>query len=276
MKKLLLSLFFLLASSPVLPGNEDGVSLAIAFQREVDRRLDVPPQDQVRYAQLLEEALASAGTHIMVSQYVLMVDRNPFVQAIFVYWLDPQLPSDRLYFIGASPISSGKPGQYDHFITPLGAFAHSLNNMDYRAAGTPNARGLRALGRKGMRVYDFGWVQGERGWGHGGRETGELGQMRLLIHSTDPVYLEKLMGIAMSKGCIRVPATLNTFIDRYGLLDSDYEQAMAKGEKFWVIRPDRVPTPWSGRYLVIVDSGSIQRPAWSPEPAAMAPAAFAQ
>ena len=275
MKKLLLSLFFLLASSPVLPGNEDGVSLAIAFQREVDRRLDVPPQDQVRYAQLLEEALASAGTHIMVSQYVLMVDRNPFVQAIFVYWLDPQLPSDRLYFIGASPISSGKPGQYDHFITPLGAFAHSLNNMDYRAAGTPNARGLRALGRKGMRVYDFGWVQGERGWGHGGRETGELGQMRLLIHSTDPVYLEKLMGIAMSKGCIRVPATLNTFIDRYGLLDSDYEQAMAKGEKFWVIRPDRVPTPWSGRYLVIVDSGSMQRPEWPPETADIVPAASA-
>jgi len=33
----------------------------------------------------------------------------------------------------------------------------ALANMDYRAEGTLNKLGLRALGRKGMRVYDFGW-----------------------------------------------------------------------------------------------------------------------
>jgi hypothetical protein len=263
MKKIFLIIALLLASSGVLSQAEDGASLALTFQREVDRRLDVPQQDQARYAQLLETALASVATPITTSQYVVMVDRNPHVQAIFVYWLDAQAASDRLHFIGASPASTGKPGPFDHFITPLGVFAHTLDNKDYRAEGTLNELGIRALGRKGMRVYDFGWVQGERGWGRGGQS-----QMRLLLHATDPDYLEPHLGVAMSKGCIRIPATLNTFIDRYGLLDADYEQAQANGKKLWVLRPDRIPTPWSGRYLVIVDSGSTERPAWSPEPAA--------
>jgi len=53
---------------------------------------------------------------------------------------------------------------------------------------------------------------------------------------------------------------------RYGLLDSDYEQASANGKKLWMIRADRTPTAWSGRYLVIVDFGSTDRPAWSLAP----------
>lgn len=251
MKKLLLIISFLLASSPASLRAEDGTSLTPAFQREVELQFDVPPQYLPRYAQLLEAALASAGIPITSSQYVVMVDRNPDVQAVLVYWLDAQASSDRLHFIGASPASTGKPGKFDHFITPLGVFAHTLDNKDYRAEGTYNILGLRALGTKSMRVYDFGWTLGERGWGRGG-----ISQMRLLMHTTDPDRLEQQLGKAMSKGCIRIPATLNSFIDRYGLLDADYEQAMAKGKKFWVIRPDRSPTPWSGRYLVVVDSGS--------------------
>lgn len=261
MKKILLIIALLFASAAVSSPAEDGTSLALTFQREVYRRLDVPQQDQARYAQLIEAALASAGTPIVTSQYLLAVDRSPYVQAIFVYWLDAQAASERLHFIGASPTATGKPGQFDYFLTPLGVFAHTLHDMDYRAEGTLNSLGVRALGRKGMRVYDFGWVQGERGWGRGG-----LSQMRLLVHATDPDYLEQHLGVAMSKGCIRIPATLNIFIDRYGLLDADYDQARAKGKKLGVLRRDRMPTPWSGRYLVIVDSGSTERPAWSPKP----------
>lgn len=271
MKIFLPIIALLLASSPVSSSAEDGTSLSLAFRREVNRRLDVPQQEQARYAQLLKAALASAGIPVMKSQYVLMVDRNPNVQAIFVYWLNARASPGRTHFIGASPASTGKPNKYNHFITPLGVFAHSLDNKDFRAEGTLNDYGIRGMGHKGMRAYDFGWTQGERGWGRSG-----LSQMRLLMHTTDPDYLEHLLGKAMSKGCIRIPATLNTFIDRYGLLDGDYEQAMAIGKQFWVLRPDRTPTPWSGRYLVIVDSGSIQRPDWSPEPAATAPAAVAQ
>lgn len=265
MTRTLLAIALLLASAAAAPQAEDGASLALTFQREVDRRIELPQEEQVRYAQMLEVALTGAGIPIMTSQYVLVLDRNPFVQAIFVYWLDVHASTDRLRFIGASPASTGKPGAYDYFITPLGVFAHTLDNKDYRAEGTRNKLGVRALGRKGMRVYDFGWVLGERGWGRGG-----LSPMRLLLHATDPDYLELHLGLAMSKGCIRIPATLNDFIDRYGLLDADYEQGRADGKKLWVLRRDRTPTPWSGRYLVIVDSGSTERPAWSPEPPAMA------
>ena len=238
MKKVLLIFALLLASSAILSKAEDGALLTLAFQTEVDRRLDVPQPDQLQYAQLLEGALASAGTLFMRSQYILALDRNPNVQAIFVYWLDAQASTDHFHFIGASPVSTGKPGRIGYFITPLGVFAHTLNNKDFRAEGTLNKLGIRGYGRKGMRVFDFGWVQGERGWGSGGQN-----QMRLLLHATDPDYLEKLLGKPSSKGCIRIPATLNTFIDRYGLLDADYEQAQANGKRLWVLRPDRTPTP---------------------------------
>lgn len=256
-----------LASSPA--SAENGASLAAAFRLEVKPALEVPEADQARYAALLESTLAGAAIVLIRSQYVVLVDSNPQVQAIFIYWLDSQAPadflssSDRFRFIGASPISSGKPGRYDYFTTPLGVFAHTLENKDFRAEGTQNALGIRGLGLKGMRVYDFGWTEGLRGWGKGGTS-----QMRLLIHATDPDYLEKYLGVARSKGCIRIPETLNSFIDRFGILDADYELALANGEKLWMLHPDRTPTPWSGRYLVIIDSGSTERPAWSPLPAA--------
>ena len=258
-----LILVSLLTVASVSAQTESGTSLALAYQREVSGRLDIPPEARMRYAQLLETALDGAANPFMKSQYILVLDRNPNVQAIFVYWLDAQASADRLHFIGASPASTGKSGRIGYFVTPLGVFAHTLDNKDFRAEGTLNKLGIRGFGRKGMRVYDFGWVQGERGWGHGG-----VSQMRLLLHATDPDYLEPHLGVAMSKGCIRIPAALNTFIDHYGLLDADYDQALADGKKLWMLRPDRAPTPWSGRYLVIVDSGSSERPAWSPEPAA--------
>ena len=69
-----------------------------------------------------------------------------------------------------------------------------------------------------------------------------------------------------SKGCIRIPATLNIFIDRYGLLDAAYEEAMAVGREFWVLRSERRPTPWPGRYLVVIESPRSERPVWSPAP----------
>jgi hypothetical protein len=260
-KNILLIIVALLTAASVPAQAEDGTSLALAYQREVNSRLDIPPEAQMRYAQLLETALTSAAIPLMKSQYILVLDRNPYVQAIFVYWLDVQATTDRLHFIGASPASTGKSGHRGSFITPLGVFAHTLDNRDFRAEGTLNKFGIRGYGRKGMRVFDFGWIQGEQGWGNGGP-----GQMRLLLHATDPDYLEQHLGKPWSKGCIRIPATLNIFIDHYGLLDADYEQALENGKKLWVLRPDRTPTPWSGRYLVIGDSGSTERPVWSPEP----------
>lgn len=233
--------------------------MTIAFAREVDRKLDIPAEEQIGYAERLQEAFSLAGLADLAPQYVVMVDRSPAVQAAFIYWRSPH---GNWHFIGASPVSTGRPGAYEHFLTPLGVFEHSLSNMDFRAEGTRNQLGIRGYGIAGMRVFDFGWVIAERGWGPPGRSA-----MRLQMHATDPDVLEPRLGEARSEGCIRIPAKLDDFIDRYGLLDADYESAVAQGRYLWVLHPDRWPTPWPGRYLVVIDSGRTTRPDWSRGPA---------
>ena len=233
----------------------DGTSLAQNYAREVDRRLTVPETEQQAWALLLSTLLADKD---LAPQYVVLVDRNPFIQAVAIYWIAP----DRTFhFIGASPASTGKPGSFDHFITPTGIFEHTIANPDFRSEGTRNENGILGYGRRGMRVYDFGWQRAQRGWGRGGEGT-----MRLQMHATDPEFLEVRVGTIQSKGCIRIPATLNTFIDRHAILDTDYEQAMTAGQTFSVLSTTGEPTPWSGRYLVIVDNGRTSRPPWSPLP----------
>src|SRR6202012_3083134 len=153
-------------------------------------------------------------------QYVVIVDRNPLVQALMIYWM---AADHSFHFIGASPVSTGLPGRFEHFKTPLGVFEHTTDNPDFRAEGTRNGLGIMGYGRKGMRIFDFGWQQGERGWGKGG-----VSPMRLQMHATDPGILEPRLGTAQSKGCIRIPASLNEFIDHPGILDGDYDQAIAE------------------------------------------------
>lgn len=234
-------------------GNNDGTALGPVYAEEVDRRLDVPEIEQRVYAELLAKNLAAEDTN--EPQFVVIVDRNRFVQAAMIYWMSP----DRIFhFIGASPVSTGKPGRFDHFITPTGVFEHTIDNPDFLSQGTPNEFGIRGYGRKGMRVYDFGWQTAEKGWGGGGEA-----ELRLQMHSTDPGLLEKKLGTPQSKGCIRIPATLNTFLDHYGILDGAYEKAMAGGDTFWVLSKKREATPWSGRFLVVVDTGRTKRPIWA-------------
>jgi hypothetical protein len=237
-------------------GDADAAAAIVAqFEREVDRRLEVPAAAQADYLQLLAAALKEAGLAELGAQHIVLVDRSPQVQALFVVLRTPEA---RWRWIGATPVSTGRAGGFEHFLTPLGVFAHSLDNPDFRAEGTFNANLVRGYGARGMRVFDFGWVVADRTWGRRGRSP-----MRLQMHATDPVRLEPRLGRAESKGCIRIPATLNVYIDRHGLLDADYEQALARGEPIWVLRADRRPTPWPGRYLVIVDSGTTTRPSWS-------------
>jgi hypothetical protein len=235
-----------------------GAELALVFAKEVVPRLNVPGEEQGTYARLLRAALLDANVVLQTAQYLLLVDRSPKVQAAFVLWDDGE---GRLFFVGGSPVSTGRPGAYEHFRTPLGVFSHSIENLDFRAEGTPNEFGVRGYGVKGLRVFDFGWVVGERTWGRGGQSP-----MRLQMHATDPGLLEPRLGSAASSGCIRIAASLNQFVDKYGLLDADYEAAMERGVQFWVLRQDRTPTPWSGRYLVVVESERTRRPAWAAAP----------
>ena len=229
--------------------------VARAFRLEVMPALQVSASDQARYGGLALQALADAGVGLLGSQYVLLVDRNARVQAALLYWLPAAGPP---VYVGASSVSTGKVGQFDHFETPTGVFAHSLANPDFRALGTKNANGILGYGAKGMRIYDFGWQQANRGWGNSGAST-----MRLQMHATDPVLLEPKLGTPQSKGCIRIPATLNRLLDSYGLLDADYELAADLISRPWVLLRDRTPVPGAGRYLIIVDTKREDRPDWS-------------
>ncbi|MBU6490119.1 MAG: L,D-transpeptidase [Burkholderiales bacterium] len=237
----------------------DALQLASQFESDVTRRLAVPPAAQSAYGERLQAALTGKGLGALVRQYVVLVDRNPNVQALFIYFRGD--PAGKWTLIGASPVSTGWPGRYDHFVTPLGVFEHTPSNMDFRAEGTPNENGIRGYGARDMRIFDFGWTDAERGWGKGG-----ISSMRFQMHATDPDKLEPLLGIRHSKGCVRIPNSLDRFLDHYGVLDAEYEAAADAGVGFWVLHSDRAVTPWAGRYLVVVDSGAKARPAWSPLP----------
>ncbi|WP_409518857.1 L,D-transpeptidase [Paraburkholderia sp. LEh10] len=229
------------------------------FARSVTRRLNVPAAEQRAYGGRLQNALEQNDLGNLSGEYVVLVDRNENVQALFVYFR--AVPVDTWQMIGASPVATGRPGQFDHFITPLGVFEHTPDNMDLRAEGTMNQNGIRGYGKHDMRIFDLGWAQGERGWGKGG-----MSQMRFQMHATDPDKLEPILGIRHSKGCVRIPASLNVFLDHYGILDREYEALVADGKSLWVLHSDRVATPWAGRYIAVVDSQRKARPAWSPVP----------
>ena len=228
--------------------------LAVEFAGLVAPRL-VPPADAIaKYARALDRALDEARMQPEGERFVVAVDRSANVQALLLWW--GRRGDWRL--VGASPVSTGLPGSFDHFATPLGVFDHSVENPDFRAEGTQNELGIRGYGRAGARVYDFGWVTTVKGWGDRRPMA-----MRLQMHATDPDWLEQRLGTAQSKGCIRISASLNEFIDRFGVLDEDYEAELAYGRRMRVLRSDRTPTAWSGRTLVVVDSRAPKRPAWA-------------
>jgi len=228
------------------------------FEQAVDHRINIPLPEQQTYISLLEHALAQAGITDTASQAYVLVDRSPQIQAAIVLL---RLPTGAWWWLGATAISTGKVGTFEHFRTPLGVFPHTLDNPDYRAEGTFNKNHIRGYGVQGKRVFDLGWQQGERGWGNGG-----VSPLRLQMHATDPDRLEPRLGTVQSEGCIRIPATLNTYLDQHGVLDADYDEAIAEGQDLWMIESNRQTINWPGRYVVVVDSNPTVRPAWAALP----------
>jgi hypothetical protein len=226
-------------------------------------RLRVPLADQRAYGQRLQAALDAKDLGALAGEYVILVDRSANVQALFIYFR--AMPGETWQMIGASPVATGRPGEFDHFLTPLGVFEHTPSNMDFRAEGTMNENNIRGYGKRDMRIYDFGWVDGERGWGKGGYSP-----MRFQMHATDPDRLEPLLGIRHSKGCVRIPASLNAFIDHNGIIDAEYQALVDSGKSLWVLHPNREITPWAGRFIVVIDSARKTRPAWAPAPGSQA------
>ncbi len=165
---------------------------------------------------MLQKTLADANISELAAQAFVLVDRSAQVQAAFVV---VRTQGGGWDWVGATAVSTGKTGTFEHFLTPLGVFPHTLDNPDFRAEGTFNKNHIRGYGLRGRRIFDFGWQTAERGWGAGGTS-----KMR--------------------------------------------QQALADGKLLWVIRGDRRPFAWPGRYMVIVDSETTERPAWSPLPGA--------
>lgn len=250
---------------PLLAAPQTAQELVSAFAARSKSNLPIPVEVQTSYAAKMQQTLRDAKLADLPSQYILLVDRNRHVQTLFIYWKSPAgAPAHGAWqFVWAAPVSTGRTGRFDHYLTPLGVFEHSIANHDYRAQGTRNDAGIRGYGSKGMRVYDFGWATSERGWG-----KGTPGIMRLQMHATDPGLLESRLGQPASKGCVRIPSELNRLIDHYGLIDADYDAAARQGKGLWILRPDREQVSTPGRYMVVVDSAVTARPAWLPVPAA--------
>jgi hypothetical protein len=75
------------------------------------------------------------------------------------------------------------------------------------------------------------------------------------MHATDPAYLARRIGRPASEGCVRVPADLNRFMDRHGVLDVDYQQMATYDAAYRAMLPGNAdPMPLAGDTLVVIDS----------------------
>ena len=194
------------------------------------------------------------------------MDRNPAVETLSLLLARPGGPQS-WQLIGAAHVSTGQANRKDYYITPVGVFAHTDAILDFRALGTYNEHHVRGLGLAGMRVWDFGWQWALKGW-HTDRAGGDI---RLQMHATDPKLLEGRLGRPASEGCVRVSSTMNRFLDRYGVLDADYERVAATDGRYSaLLAADRTPTKLAGRLLVVIDTRlppdapptQSERPAW--------------
>jgi hypothetical protein len=221
--------------------------LRAALMREVPDLIVDDIASERKWIAEAKAAVATSTQPIDRAQLLLVVDRNPDVQQLRIVLARPD---GEWHSLGGTKVSTGQTGRRDYYLTPTGVFLHTDLILDWRAQGTFNAQHIRGLGLKGMRVWDFGWQRTIKGWG-----TGEEGDIRLLLHATDPDALERRLGHPASKGCVRIPAAMNRFLDRHGILDSDYERAAKDDAAFQaLLLSERKPTPLAGNALVVVDS----------------------
>jgi hypothetical protein len=228
----------------------EAARLRADLAREVPGLIVDAVEAEQRWVAGAKTMLAAANHAIETPQLHVVVDRNPLVQEMRIVLARP---GGRWESLGGTKVSTGDTGRYNYFLTPIGVFLHTDAILDWRAEGTFNAQHIRGLGLKGMRVWDFGWRHTQTGWAVGEAD------IRLLLHATDPDYLERRLGRTASKGCVRIPAPMDVFLDRHGVLDADYERA-AKTDKRYeaLLLPDRIPTPLAGNALVVIDSSAMR------------------
>lgn len=241
------------ADPALLPADIDAeiVRLRGALAREVPNLVARTPERDREWVQLAQAALAAAGHELDRPQLLVVVDRSPGVQQLSLL---VARPGASWSVLGGTKVSTGQPGRRDYYITPTGVFLHTDAILGFRAQGTPNENGIRGFGAKGMRIWDFGWQPATKGW----RADREQGDIRFLMHATDPDRLEQRLGRPASQGCVRVSAAMNRFLDRHGILDSEYERTAKEDRRFRALLPaDRTPGPLGGHALVVVDSSEV-------------------
>ncbi|MFT8710775.1 L,D-transpeptidase, partial [Komagataeibacter rhaeticus] len=252
----------------------------LMLQHDMDHELGAQqirlrPRQTQRAMALATSLLDQTGTWPQETEVILVVDRAPMVQCL---WFVLARPGERtLMPLGMVAVSTGRPGRKEHFRTPVGVFISTGQIYGYRAQGTKNEHGIRGNGEKGMRVWDFGW-QTTEDW----RRKGAVAVVRLEMHATDPTFLEARLGQADSEGCIRIPARVNSFIDRHGLLDRQLDLMAQQNDpqKSRSIRAllgaSHTPTPLEGDRVVVVDSSDTHAPLSDPALAQKIQDSFAQ
>ncbi|MCP1227408.1 L,D-transpeptidase [Acetobacter fabarum] len=237
--------------------------LRILFQKDVPAAFTPTITQKDTWLALARQQISQSGYVVQTPQAVVVADRNPSVQRACVIVARPDTPEWTI--IGCTRISTGTIGRKHHYITPVGIFTNTAERLGYRAQGTKNENGIMGNGTKGMRVWDFGWQVAEKGW----LPSREQGPIRLEMHATDPVFLERQLGHMASAGCIRIPAALNIYIDKNGLLDVEYERKAATDKRFRaLLRTDRTPSSLAGMAVIVVDSAPppSTAPARTPSP----------
>ena len=245
------------AAPPLSPLDEtmESLRLQAALAHDVPRLVTRTPAADAAWIALARAELARANTVLDHPQLLVVVDRSPRVQQLAIVLATPaDTVPEPWRVIGGTRVSTGSMGRFDHYITPRGVFHVTPAILGFRAEGTLNENGIRGLGAKGMRVWDFGWQVAAKGWKPDPGKPDRT-PIRLMLHATDPDKLEQRIGQPASQGCIRIPTAMNRFLDHHGVLDAEYERAATTELRFRaLLPPGRDPSPLAGNTLVVVDS----------------------
>ena len=210
-----------------------------------------PPDDYRDWALCeAKESILSVNSEKREELFVF-VDRNPKKQLAMLGFVTED---GSVLALGWDFISTGDPKHgRDYHYTPCGIFLNSPNNFSYRAQGTKNERGWRGYGSKGKRIWDFGWQWSTKPI----RGRDEPREIRLLMHATDPDYGESKLGSVQSKGCVRVSAKFNIFVDELGALDRLYVERLTEAKFKAIVSKQYVPHGFEGRFLLVADSSDV-------------------